>query len=311
MILAIDIGGSKMMVGLVDNDGKAKQKKIRGLAPDITETELLENILMLSRSVMAEEADVKIDAAGVTIPGLADAKRGIWLYACFSGIENFPIADALSLDLQIPVFISNDVNACAFGEMDYGACRENRNFMWVTVSNGIGGGLVLDGRIYEGSAGCSGEIGHIIVAENGNLCDCGNRGCLEAHASGRAIVRNYYAKKSAPITNESLESISAKQVAERARAGELAAIQAYREAGYYLGKAIAGAVNMINPEKVILGGGVSLAHDLFMPELKSTVDKMAFKAANRHLIIQHTDLLYDAALIGAAAVARRQLKEMS
>ncbi len=299
--LAVDIGGSKLMVGIVDSRGQILDKARVPLKPDIREQELADNIVSLAGELIKKHPRLDIDCAGVTIPGLADPEKGLWVYACFSGIRDFKIVEVLSQRLGMRVFIENDANACAFGEMVYGVGKGVRDFLWITVSNGVGGGLVLNGDIYRGAFKSAAEVGHINVAEDGRLCPCGNRGCLEAHAAGPAIAKSYLEKR--PDLKEA--AITAKEVAQLARSGDKAALEVYRETGYYLGKAISYAVNLINPVKVVLGGGVSMDIDLFLPELKKTVDRLIFRDANRNLTIERTGLLYDAALIGAAAIARR------
>ena len=163
----------------------------------------------------------------------------------------------------------------------------------------------------------AGEFGHICVNENGPMCKCGKQGCLEACAAGPAILRRYIeltsidqdesnalSGSSSGSLSESLsESLNAEVIAGRAKNGDAAAIQVYEETGYYLGKAISTAVNILNPEKVILGGGVSASMDLFYPKLKETLDKMVFKQANPDILVEQTALGYNAALYGAAAIA--------
>jgi len=301
-VLSIDIGGSKLMAGLIDMEGKVIIKERETLSQDIARDQLLNKIVLLVEKVRKACPGISIEAAGVAIPGLADPQTGLWVYSCFSGISDFPIASELSALLGLPVFIDNDVNVCAYGEKIYGICRDADDFFWVTVSNGIGGGLVLNGELYHGAYGSSGEIGHVIVEEvNGRLCPCGNRGCLEAQASGQAISKAYH-----ELTGK--KGVTAKAIGELAKAGDDAAIQVYREAGYYLGKGIAAFVNALNPAKVVLGGGVSMDAELFMPSLRETVDKYMFKRANQKLLIERTGLGYDAALIGAAAIAWKGIR---
>jgi len=312
-VLSIDIGGSKVMVGIVESNGNVIDKLKEPVDIHLTESRLIDIIKKLTSDLKNKHPEIAIEGAGVTVPGLADSEKGIWVYACFNGIRDFNIRDNISHILKVPVFIGNDVNVCAYGEKVYGICKEDSDFLWITISNGIGGGLVLNGDIYEGAFGNAGEIGHINVVENGRLCSCGNRGCLEAHASGRAIAQSYLEKiknnhaENELYSNETL--VTAKTVAQAARDGDKIAIKVYDEAGYYIGKAIAAAVNIINPQKVVLGGGVSQDFDLFIDSLKRTFYEMVFKEANKNLIIEKTGLGYDAALIGAAAIAWRGLNE--
>lgn len=301
-VLSIDIGGSKLMVGIVDSTGKVLSRKKVLLKPDIKESLVFETIIRLSHNLINEFENTGIDCAGVAIPGLADPDKGIWIYSPFSGLRNIKIGDILSNQLHLPVFIDNDVNVCAYAEKLYGSCKDISDYLWVTVSNGIGGGVVVNGKLYVGANKNAGEIGHINVVEDGYMCKCGNKGCLEVYAAGPAIVRRYEEKTG---HEGGKGTVSAKTIAGYARRGEQFAGEVYKETGYYLGKAIASAVNIINPQKVILGGGVAMDMELFFPELMDTVNQMVFKEANKNLIIERTALSYNAALIGATAIAQK------
>jgi len=303
-VLSIDIGGSKLMtaVGEIRNDpGKSLlwlplRKTRRAFVPGATSDDVLRAI----RETLTELSVVPHDfqLIGLNVPGLADPQNGIWVYAPFSGIGNFPIAKILGDEWHVPVFLENDVNACALAEKYFGACRNIRHFLWVTISNGIGGGLVLNGEIFSGSSGNAGEIGHVCVEENeadAIRCGCGKCGCLEAQAAGPGISKHYQ-----KLTGRVCTAV---EIADFFRAGDANAIAVYEKTGFYLGKAIAAAANLLNPDKVILGGGVSGAFDLFFPALKRTFDQQVFRAANRNVSIERTALGEDAALAGAAAVA--------
>ncbi|MDO4575183.1 MAG: ROK family protein [Planctomycetia bacterium] len=297
-VLAIDIGGSKMMAAMVeiffDAAGggwnfkmlQSVQQELRG---EVTETRILDQIDAFLRELGGVEA---VESIGVTIPGLADER--VWIYAPFSGIENFPIVDELANRYGRPVFIENDVNACARAEWLFGACRGIHDFLWMTVSNGIGGALFLDDKIYSGSQGFSGEFGHITVVDDGEKCGCGKRGCLEAECAGPGISR-YYAR----LTGENL---SALEIAQRFAAGDENARKTWEREGVVLGRTLANLANVLNPAKVILGGGVSRSWDLFAPSLNQTFQKNLFARANAGLVVERTALGYEAALFGAVAL---------
>ncbi len=301
-ILSIDIGGSKIMVGIIDYNGRIILKSKTLLKkPPIKKEYLIKNIFDIIKKILNKDS-FDISCIGVSVPGLADTEKGILVYAPYSGVKDFAIASILTERLNIPVFVENDANACAYGEMVYGACREIKDFIWITVSNGIGSALVLDGKVYEGRYGGAGEIGHINVVQNGTKCGCGNKGCLEVYAAGPAIVRRYKEK-----SHNYSPDITAKSIAEAARAGDKLSLYIYKKTGFYLGKAISYAVNILNPVKVIIGGGVSMSIDLFLPEIKTVVNRMIFRHPNKDLSIEKTALSYEAALIGAAAIAKKRI----
>jgi glucokinase len=303
-VLALDIGGSKMAAAIVDAGGVVHGRGQETLTLPYTQQDVLAAAARLGCGAMhGYKGSGPILGIGAAIPGLADPANGTWVYSSFSGIRDFPFAALLTKALHLPVSIENDVNACALGEMRFGACTDVNDFLWVTVSNGIGGSIVANGKLYGGAGGNAGEIGHICVEEDGPLCQCGKRGCLEACAAGPAILRRYLALTGLPDD----PALHAKAIAGMARQGDPAAQKAYDQTGRYLGIAIAAAVNLLNPQKVILGGGVSLSFDLFYPRLQATLDQMVFRQANGTLRVERTALGYDAALLGAAAVGLRGL----
>ncbi|MBS3995145.1 MAG: ROK family protein [Alkaliphilus sp.] len=306
--IAVDIGGSKLMVGIVDREGRVLTKEKEFLKADINEDEIMDLIIQTVAKIRQYNDELIIDGAGVAIPGLADVDKGVWVYSCFTGIRDYEIGRILSSKLNLPVYIDNDVNACAYGEKLYGVCMNDNDFLWVTVSNGVGGGIFLNGELYRGPFMNAGEIGHLIVEENNPaVCPCKNKGCLEAYAAGPAIVRRYM-EKTKSVSRENKANLTAKDIADLARGGDSKAMETFRETGVYLGKAISHAVNILNVQKVILGGGVSLSMDLFIEPLLQTLDKWVFKDANPRLLIQKTAFDGDAALIGAAAICKRGVK---
>lgn len=302
--LALDIGGSKLIVALVDESGKVLAQEKTAFSPRPTQEEVLEKILSsTARLPMAGE----VVACGATIPGLADPKKGLWVYAPYSGIGNFPIAQLLGERLGLDVYIENDVNACALAEQRWGACREMRDYLWITVSNGVGGALVLNGQLYAGAGGNAGEIGHLTVEDGGPQCPCGKFGCLEACAAGPAIARRY--RKAAGLPEG--DPIDAAQIAARARAGEPEALAVWRKTGNYLGRAIAAATNLLNLQAAIIGGGVSLSFDLLQEGIAEVYAREAFATANAGMPILQTGLGYEAGLRGAAALAFRGLENQN
>ncbi|NLC68063.1 MAG: ROK family protein [Clostridiaceae bacterium] len=322
-VLAVDIGGSKLMAGIADAGGNILCRVKQPLKPDITGEHIISIImetvdLIRNRNPGAWEA---VDCVGMTIPGLADHEKGIWVYACFSKIRDLPIARIISYELNIPVFIENDVNACALGEKMYGSCKGVNDFIWMTISNGVGGALVLNGELYRGAYLNAGEIGHFNVMEGGYECGCGNKGCLEAYAAGPAIVRRYLERVKPVLTpgpgvNAGIKlpvsepGITAEKIAQAAEDGDEVSREVFNETGYYLGKALSYAINLVNPEKVILGGGVSMSMHLFYEKLIKTINDMVFLEANKNIIIEKTALGYEAALIGAAAVGRKGMERI-
>jgi len=298
-VLAIDLGGSKLVVGIVDLDGKIYGKTKEMLIMPYTADDVLKIVVRIGKKLINDFSNFNIRCCGIAIPGLTDSVNGIWIYSSFSGIADYPISKLLGKELNLKCFIENDVNACGLGEKRFGICKSTDNFYWITISNGIGGCVFMDGKLRLGASGCSGELGHICIDENGPPCDCGNRGCLEMLAAGPAISRRYI-----ELCGKSPDGnyINAEEIAKRAKKTEPEAIKIFDETGYFLGKATSAAINILNPKKVILGGGVAQSFDLFYPKMKKTMDKMVFNQANPSYTVEKTALGYDAALLGAAAV---------
>lgn len=294
-VLAIDIGGSKLVTGIVAADGvvRCKEKAAWG---KLDAESVVKTVLGAAKRVLEANEGASPSCVGVNIPGLADPDAGLWIEACFSGIRNVPIAAIVSAELGVPVYIDNDANNCALAEKRFGVCRDCTDFIWLTVSNGCGGAVFTDGHIYRGINGSAGELGHICVEEqNGYTCGCGNRGCLEAQAAGPGISRRF--------ADAGGGAASAQEIAERAKKGDRLALSVYEKEGYYIGKALAAAINTLNPQKAVVGGGVSDAFDLFCLSMMDTVRAMTYREASRHVSIEKTGLGYDAALVGAAALA--------
>jgi len=292
--LAIDIGGSKVLVAIVSSKGEVFYHYRSELQDIIDEKQLIDIIIKLSKKVLSE-CKYEIHSCGVSIPGLTNSKEGKWFFAPFSHIKDFNIGNILSKKLNLNVYIENDVNACAIAEKKVGSGKSIENFLWMTISNGIGGALYINNQLYKGAYSYAGEIGHITVVENGTYCGCGSKGCLEQYASGASIERIYY-----ELTNS---KYSAKQIAELAKQGDVVSKDLYNKVGRYIGMVLSHVVNLLNMEKIILGGGISQDYNLFKESLLNEFNKNIFLIANKHIIIEVSKLGYNASLIGAGLIA--------
>ncbi|AEV29549.1 transcriptional regulator/sugar kinase [Sphaerochaeta pleomorpha str. Grapes] len=293
--LSIDIGGSKLLVGIVNDKGEILEvKKLLLVNPN--QDSILHSVYSLCDMFFSR---YHIDCIGVSIPGLADPVTGVWLEAVFSKVKNFPLGKLLSDRYKIEVFIENDANNCAYGEKLFGCAKLVNDFIWLTVSNGCGSGIFLNGKLFTGAGSNAGELGHIFVTNKKYKCPCGNFGCLESVAAGPGIVRRYIESSEKVISR----SITAKDVADFAKAGDKNAIQVYQQTGDYLGRAIAASVNVLNVPLVVIGGGITLDSELFMDSLISSVDSHIYRTANQNLQIKITEMGYYASLIGAISNA--------
>lgn len=283
-VAAVDIGGTKLMVGLVDETGAVLRSKV-------VPTPIAggpEAVVDAAVQLLAD-LDGRPAALGATVPGLADSRRGLLRYAPAHGWSDVPFAEMLSRASGLPARIANDVNACALAEQRFGVGKGMESLVWITVSTGIGGAVVIKGQIFEGAGGISGEIGHLVVEEGGPACGCGHLGCLEAVASGPAIARR-------------AGMGSAAQVFEAARQGSPAARTVVRETAFYLGRAAAFVQNILDPDAIVFGGGVARSFDLLKPDIERALRQRAILLPDRPPVIRTTALGYEAALIGAAAL---------
>lgn len=312
LVLAIDIGGTKLAVGAVDRGGV-----VHGRAHGPTEVhrpaqDLLERLRRLAdQAVTAAGATwSNVVAAGVGVPGPLDVAAGKVVAAPNApNLAGFPLRDGLVEVLGRRVYLENDANAAAVGEWLFGAGRGCRHMVYLTISTGIGGGIIADGRVYGGGHGNAGEIGHMLVERDGRLCGCGRRGCLEAYASGTAIARraeSALAAGAASVLQERTggnpRAVTSRLVAEAAGEGDALARQIWDEAMSYLGETVGNLMNALNPERIVLGGGVSQTGELLLDPVREVASRRALVDLVPQTEICLAKLGPDSGMIGAAAV---------
>jgi glucokinase len=242
-------------------------------------------------------------AVGLGIPGLISNDGVIRSSVNLMPLEGMNLADLVSSDIGLPVVALNDANASAIGEQRFGAGRPYASSLMLTIGTGVGAGLILDGRLWTGVDGAAGEFGHITVEPNGRLCGCGNRGCLEQYASATAIAA------CAAGEAQDADASGAAAVAARALRGDPRAAAIFEQAGYYLGIAAAGVVNLLNLEAIILGGGVARSFELLAAPMRRELLARCFPIPGERVRILRGELDDDAGVLGAAATAFAALKE--
>ncbi len=245
----------------------------------------------------------KIHAIGIGIAGMVDQIKGIGVYLTNLGkLTNVNLADILSEKFDVPVFIDNDVDAALIAEKELGALKGIRNAVFISVGTGVGGGILIGGKIYIGKNGFAGEFGHITVRENGLKCNCGKRGCLETESSGTGIER-YVRNRIKRGWKTRIDKIESKRIAAFAKSGDVLAIKAYQNAVHYLALTTGNLINIFNPEKVIFGGGV-VESGLIVEAVKDLVSKYALPTFLREVKIEKSTLKGNTGAIGAALLAR-------
>jgi glucokinase len=324
--LGLDLGGTKTALGVVTREapegspvlgqsGCQVLTRRRFVTAEAGDGErLLERVAALAEEACAGLGLSPRDAEGIgmALPGPIDpATQRLVAAATLPGLIGYPVTDFLARrwGQERPGWVraENDANAAALGEAIYGAGRGARVVCYFTVSTGIGGGVVVDGRLFRGATGQAAEFGHLKLRADGPPCSCGDRGCLEALASGTAIGRR--AREAAAggavlgwLTAEDPAALTAERVAEAARRGDAPAARIWHEAMADLGAGIATVVNLFNPDVVVIGGGVSGSADLLLPALRSVVAERAMPALARAVRIEVAAFGADAGIVGAAAL---------
>ena len=296
---AIDLGGTKLRALVADLEGNVSGDQI---VPTEAEggPEHVIGRMIAALEAAATEAGVTLQALGglgVASPGALDLVNGVVYEAPqLPGWDGVELPKLLRERLGIPVLLENDANAAALGENRFGAGRGTREMIYLTISTGVGGGIIIDGRIYHGVTGAAGELGHIIVQPNGVVCLCGELGHLEGYSSGTGIARRAeesIAKGEAPtlerIKREKGE-MDADEVADAAREGDKVSQRIFEESGFYLGVALADFINIFNPEIIVLGGGVMASADLFLPHAEETMRQLARKEPLRRVRLERATL---------------------
>ena len=240
-------------------------------------------------------------SVGFGIPGIFSSKEQKILQSPnYADLDNFPIVPALLRFIDVPLFINNDANMAAYGEYRCGAGQNAHSLVLLTIGTGVGTGIILNGNIWEGACGFAGELGHAVVNPQGEPCKCGSQGCLETEVPAPKIVKNYQ------TYSKNYTNITAEEVSRRAKSNDEAAQKAFAEAGHYLGLGLALAINLLNPEKILLGGGVMEAEEFLLPPAIEEASKRSFKGSFQCCSIERATLGNKAGFIGSALWAKQQ-----
>lgn len=304
-IITVDIGGTQLRVALFSGLS-ITPKKVERCPTHEKPASVLDRLIGVIESLWPDE---EVTAISVACPGPLDPATGIVISTPnIPEWTNFPLVDLLKNRFHVPVFIENDANLAALGEWRYGAGQGSNDLIYLTISTGIGGGVISAGRLLTGSHGLAAELGHITVLQNKNLCSCGQRGHLEAVSSGPAIAR-YVKKRISAGRRSSLTNdlnITARNVAAAARQGDALCSEAFEVAGRYLGYAVADMLHIFNPSLLIFGGGVSQSGDLLFTPMKQAIQERVMDPAYLdNLHIEIAKLGDDAGLLGALAYVRK------
>ncbi len=311
VVAGIDIGGTKIAVALENLSGEKIAVRRLPTQVEIGAYAIIETVFQ-AITEMLEENRAKLVAAGIGCPSPLDVEKGLVMSPSnLRDWNNFPIAELFRERFKVPVALDNDANAAALGEYVYGAGRGYKNIVYVTVSTGIGGGIILNGEILHGVSGDSGEIGHTIVQPDGIRCNCGSIGCLETICAGVHIARRArerLADGEPSLMNEmtaNINEVTTKTVVEAVRRGDKLAIEIWDETCRFLAIGIANVISILAPEAVIIGGGISAAGDLLFAPLRRLLPEFVSMIPAEKINIIPAELGGESGVCGALVMAKK------
>lgn len=306
-VLALDIGGTKLATAVVGADGQ-----VTGFLSEPTHKELgpqavIAHLFDQGRRSMAAAGAERIAAVGICCGGPLDAAAGILNGPLhLPGWIDVPIVAMATDSFGVPAVVDNDATAAALGEYRFGAARGADTALYLTVSTGVGGGSIINGRLHRGAAGNGGEFGHLMVRPEGRRCQCGRNGCLEAYASGTSIAEranDLLAATTRPSSLREVPVVRAEHVTAAAAAGDPLAVELWDETTTLLGQAITDLVNLFEPDVVVLGGGVTRSGGLLLEPVRDIVRASAMPPAAAHARIELAGLGDEVCVVGAGALA--------
>lgn len=311
-VVGVDLGGTKISCALSDLEGRVvAQTTIPTLAHE-GDNPVLGRIIKTIEMVLEEGkvATNEVAAIGIGSPGPLDAKKGIIVTTPNLPFKNFQLVKPIEEKFSIPTYLDNDANVAAIAEFMFGAGKGTENMVYITVSTGVGGGAILNGKIYRGSTTNALEVGHTTVFPGGPRCGCGNLGCLEATSSGTAIGRraNEAVNSKVETSLRDYETVTSYEVFKEAEKGDVVSKKILDEAFNYLGIGVANIIASFDPDKVIIGGGVSKGGDVLFNKVQEVVNERCFKSMAEYCKIVPAGLGTDAGVLGAVALAIMESK---
>jgi len=310
--IGIDIGGTKIAGALVDESGQILSE-LKVPTPATDPEAIVDAVVGL---VDALSQGVEVLGVGVAAAGFIDADQATIIYAPNLSWRNENFKAKLQAKINLPIIIENDANAAAWAEYRYGAGKGYKHMIMLTIGTGVGGAVIADSKMLRGGFGIAGELGHIRMVPDGQLCGCGSRGCLESYASGTALLKNArrLAKsndpKGARLAELELEhgKLKGEQVYQAIVEGDAGAVELLQELGTWLGSAVSSFTAVLDPEIVVVGGGVSMAGDLLLdPIRKAYLEQLPARGYRPELKIVAAEFVNDAGVVGAADLVRKAI----
>lgn len=309
--IGIDLGGTYTKLALVDTSGRIFERAKLSTATYKTKAELVSAIVSEVKAVLKKThlSPKALLGVGIGVPGLVDFDRGlVYTLTNIPGWKNTPLKGMLEAKLRVPVLVDNDVNVMTLGEFGFGAGKGAKNLVCITLGTGVGGGIIIDGRLYRGCTFSAGEVGHMPLKEEGLSCNCGGYGCLERYVGNRYILEEMKSKirGGTPtaikrLVNGDLSAITPEVISKAALRGDRLSINFWNTVGKRIGVTLAGIVNLLNPERIIIGGGIADAGEPLFRSIRKTVNERALPVPKKAVKILKSKLGNDAGVIGAAA----------
>ena len=310
----IDLGGTTIKGALVDENGQILIQKAIPTGGERAKEEIVKDMANLILNLMSEYGcdPEEVEAVGVGSPGSIDPVNGIVVEANnFADFRNVPVREIMQEILDKPVYVDNDANVAALGESMFGAGEGNKNCVLCTLGTGLGGGVVIDGKIFSGAYYGGTELGHTVIVADGEQCTCGRKGCWEAYSSATAIIRD--ARRAAEkdpdsllhkLANGDLNNLDAKMVFDAADAGDASAIRVKEDYIKYLGLGITNMINIFQPEVMMIGGGVCAQGEKLLAPLRKILDREVFAGMFYKIKFRTATLGNDAGVVGAAMLGK-------
>lgn len=313
IIVGVELGVDFVSVALTDILGNILWRRREDADPSDDQAKMINQTLQIVKDAITagKRKNSKFLGLGLSTPGTVDINKGLLIFAPNLHWHNVPFVKIFSEQTKLKVFVENDANAAAISEHLFGTARQCQDFLFVFAGVGIGGGLFLNGKLYRGKNGYAGEIGHspIMAEPSQNVCHCGNRGCWETYANQYSIIQRVQARLEVKRTSiipklmaEQNVPLTIPLIKQAADAGDKEAADSFQEAGHAMGQGFAGLINIFNPEKIILGGPLSIAGEYLLPAIKETVNRHSLPEIDQQAEILLSPFGADASLIGAIAI---------
>ncbi len=309
-IIGVDLGGTYIKAGVVSKQGELLYETSLPSKAEVSPQAVVGQIAKAVETIKDKYKGDELLGVGIGSPGMVDLDGGTVKYPPnFANWTAFRLGEETTKKTGARVEVENDANAAAVGELKFGAGKGLKNFIMITLGTGVGGGFIIDGKIFRGEQGGAGEIGHTTINYNGPLCNCGNHGCVEAHVGQRYLSRRVAEQlKSHPeslinkLINGDTEKLEPKIISQAAEQGDKFALQVWQETGMYVGVAVASAFNLFDVATLIVGGGVAKAGRPLFDSIEETIKLRALTTIKQRTKVLHAQLENSAGILGAAAL---------